>query len=386
MAYGKITKLFPGGNTAKGFYSFYDHIIEDDATRIFILKGGPGTGKSTFMRVIGETLLKRGFDVEFHYCSSDNNSLDGICIPAIRVAVVDGTAPHVVDPKNPGAVDEIIHLGDFWDKDKLLAVKQQIRQSNVRIGRFFRIAYHQLAEAKVIKDELDSYLEEAANQPRLHELSWKIINRVMEGAPIQFERKPKARHLFATAFTPGGQWHYLDTILQDVGKLFLLTGDASGLASDIVRNVAEAARKKGVDTSVFHCPLAPDNIDLVILPQQACAVMKEIPGIDFKAQNVPSITQVESYNLNRYLNESILTVYAQEIENARTRLTAAINRAIKYITKAKAEHDHMENYYIPAMDFAAVNAKRDEILARVLKYAAAPFNTPDTSIAKEINP
>jgi len=96
MAKGKLIKLFPGGNTPYGFYSFYDYIIEKDAARIFILKGGPGVGKSTFMHKIGEAMLEKGFDVEFHCCSSDNGSLDGICIPAIRVALIDGTAPQSV--------------------------------------------------------------------------------------------------------------------------------------------------------------------------------------------------------------------------------------------------------------------------------------------------
>jgi len=30
----------------------------------------------------------------------------------------------------------------------------------------------------------------------------------------------------------------------------------------------------------------------------------------------------------------------------------------------------MESFYIPAMNFDAINAKREEILARILKYAA----------------
>lgn len=93
---GRLKKMFPGGNTCRGFYSFYDHIIEPDATHIFVIKGGPGVGKSTFMRKTGEELLTRGFDVEFHCCSSDNNSLDGIVVPAIKVALIDGTAPHRV--------------------------------------------------------------------------------------------------------------------------------------------------------------------------------------------------------------------------------------------------------------------------------------------------
>jgi len=45
------------------------------------------------MRKIGEEMLERGYDVEFHCCSSDNGSLDGVVIPAIKVAMLDGTAP-----------------------------------------------------------------------------------------------------------------------------------------------------------------------------------------------------------------------------------------------------------------------------------------------------
>lgn len=94
MPKGKLKKVFPGGNTSQGFYSFYDYIIDQqEANRIFVIKGGPGVGKSTFMRKIGEAMLERGYDVEFHCCSSDNDSLDGIVIPAIKVALLDGTAP-----------------------------------------------------------------------------------------------------------------------------------------------------------------------------------------------------------------------------------------------------------------------------------------------------
>ena len=91
---GRIRRLIPGGNTSKGFYSYYDNIIEKDANRIFILKGGPGTGKSSLMKKIAKEMLEKGYEVEYHHCSSDNNSIDGIVIPKLRVAMIDGTAPH----------------------------------------------------------------------------------------------------------------------------------------------------------------------------------------------------------------------------------------------------------------------------------------------------
>ncbi len=93
---GKAKRVFPGGNTSKGFFSYYDYLIEKDANRIFVIKGGPGVGKSSMMKKIGKEMIDRGYDVEFHHCSSDNNSIDGIVIPKLKVAMVDGTAPHLI--------------------------------------------------------------------------------------------------------------------------------------------------------------------------------------------------------------------------------------------------------------------------------------------------
>ena len=39
MGKGTVRKLYPGGNTSKGFYSFYDNIIANDKEeRLIILK------------------------------------------------------------------------------------------------------------------------------------------------------------------------------------------------------------------------------------------------------------------------------------------------------------------------------------------------------------
>ena len=45
---GKLREFFPGGNTSLGFYSFYDFIIDPDATRVFVLGIGPGVEQIYF--------------------------------------------------------------------------------------------------------------------------------------------------------------------------------------------------------------------------------------------------------------------------------------------------------------------------------------------------
>ena len=119
MSKPKEINLFPGSNTSKGFYSFYRYILtQDNANRILCLKGGPGTGKSSLMKKVGKYFFAKGYNIEYHHCSSDSNSLDGIVVKELNVAILDGTSPHIVDPITPGAVDEIINLGDALDIDK----------------------------------------------------------------------------------------------------------------------------------------------------------------------------------------------------------------------------------------------------------------------------
>ena len=73
---------FPGGNTAGGFCSHFGDILPAPMQRrMFYLKGGPGVGKSTLMRRVGEAAEKAGLEVEYFHCSSDPDSLDAVCLP-----------------------------------------------------------------------------------------------------------------------------------------------------------------------------------------------------------------------------------------------------------------------------------------------------------------
>jgi hypothetical protein len=365
---GRVKHVFPGGNTSIGFYSYYHHVIASDATRIFVLKGGPGVGKSTFMRKIGDAMLARGFDVEHHHCSSDNNSLDGLVVPAVGVALLDGTTPHIVDPVTPGAVDEIIHLGDYWDEAKLRANKEQILATHRRLGRRFAIAYSHLAEAKVIRNEMESYVTESMNFTRVNKLTAELIQDVLAQAPGRYHVDPKARHLFYSAISPNGVVHYIGSLLQDVKQMYLIKGRPGSGRSTLVEAVARAAHARGLDTEVFHCAFEPHRVDLVVIPAVGAAVLKDVEEIGFQPGSVPGL-RVSVYNLDVHLNREALARYRAELASAQERFTAALNRAISHIAKAKQTHDHLESFYIPAMNFAAVEARRKEILERILGYA-----------------
>ena len=92
-------QYFLGGNTPAGFYSLYHQLSDPTRMRaLYIVKGGPGSGKSTLMRRVERHAQAAGLEAEEVLCSGDPDSLDAVMIPELGAALVDGTAPQGVVP------------------------------------------------------------------------------------------------------------------------------------------------------------------------------------------------------------------------------------------------------------------------------------------------
>jgi hypothetical protein len=175
---GKVRHYFPGNNTPEGFFSYYDYILKQwEADKIWCIKGGPGVGKSTFMRKIGETMLNEGHDVDFLHCSSDSDSLDGIVLRDKKIAMVDGTRPHIVDPINPGAVDTIINLGEFWNEMEIRKNRITLINTNEQLKSIFSYAYNYLAAAEKMYDNVSKAEAQRIKNVELYKIAAWIIGK-----------------------------------------------------------------------------------------------------------------------------------------------------------------------------------------------------------------
>lgn len=364
---GRRKKVFPGGNTSQGFYSFYDYIIDQqEANRVFVIKGGPGVGKSTFMRGIAEALLEKGYDVEYHCCSSDNGSLDGVVITDLKVALLDGTTPHIVDPKYPGVVDEIIHLGDHWNVDGLKSNRQKILTSTKELGRLFQRAYAYLAAAKIFLNEVRFYYAGtgAFNTGRFDRMVLDLVHEIFEGTVRQSDN-PKVRRLFATAITPDGPVSHLNSIMDGIGKRYIIEGDDGTGKNVLVERLMEVAMMRGFDVEVYHCSLEPESIDHLVIPGLDIAIVNSVEPHDFRSRQGDVVIDTMEC-----VNPIISEKYLAERNTARIMYRRCMEQAIFFIKQAKVEHDRMEAYYAPFMDFKAIDARREKTLARILDLAA----------------
>lgn len=358
-----IKKMFPGAVTYQGFYSYYNFMIEPNARHIYVIKGGPGVGKSTFMKKLGQEMLEAGYDIEYHCCSSDNSSIDGLVIPALGVALLDGTAPHVVDPKNPGAVDEIINLGEYWNEPMIRQFKKEIMSCNHQVSRTFQAAYFSLKEAKNAMDEWEFYIEPYQNWSDINKLLLKVEKDLFKTLP---KGTGKTRHLFAWAHTPQGKTQYIDSLLHGMKTLYILSGQPGTGKSTFLAKVADRAHMKGLSTEVYHSTLEPEKLDLVILPELEAALVISSEHYSYTPDFKGNIILLD---FDSSLDIPALKPYTEDIASCRDRINQSLERALNNSKRAKELHDLMETYYIPAMNFAEIDNKRTSILHSILAIA-----------------
>jgi nucleoside-triphosphatase THEP1 len=362
MARGTERHAYAGGNTGDGFHSFYDQIAPADARRVIILKGGPGVGKSTLMRQVGQHMQDQGYSVEYFHCSADINSLDGVRIPALEVTIMDGTAPHIVDPKYPGAVDEIIHLGDFWLEASIHNHKQQIMATSAAISRQYARAYRFLAAAKIVKQDTRALNREGFHVGRVNETAASLIQSIFGHRPVSTD-VGRVRRLFASAITANGLLNHLDNLMTPLKHKYILLGSPGIGKSAVIDKVIGAAVERGFAVEAFHCALEPSRVEHVIIPALNVAVISADEWHMYAASDAISI------NFDQFRHVEAVKKNARNLAENAQLINDLLNRAIACLAEAKTLHDQLEEYYVPNMDFTGVETLRAQLIERILSYA-----------------
>lgn len=361
VSMASIKNYYAGGNTFLGFYSLYEDIFRG-LKRLYIIKGGPGTGKSSLMRSIGFETNEKGYDIEFFHCSSDNDSLDGLIIPGLGVGIVDGTAPHIVDPKYPGAVDKIINLGEYWDENNLRQQKSSIIRINNEISDNFKMAYKNLNDAKIIHDEWEEIYLSAMDFTKADSITQNLLSSIFDEALVN-ESNPSIRKLFFGAATPLGAVNFIENITGDINKRYIVKGRPGSGKSTMMKKVGKRAEELGLSVEYFPCGFDPHSLDMVIIPALSIAVL------DGTSPHVINSSRSNDEVIDMYklcIDNDIEKSKENELRTIEQRYKLKMTIATNYIKEAKRLHDLLEKYYIESMDFIKVEKKKKELIEEIL--------------------
>ena len=359
MSNGMVRKLYPGGNTSKGFYSFYDNIIaKEKDERLIILKGGPGVGKSSFMKRIGQYFYEQGYDIEYLYCSSDNDSLDGVKIPELGYAVIDGTAPHVVDPKTPGAVDEILNFGEFWDEERIGLHKEQIIQTSAQVSGCFTRAYRFLQAAHSIYEDVRYLYESSLEEMKLHTYAMKLSKELLDGKENN-GHIGRVRKMFLSAITPKGLKNYLDTAAQG-RKVYVINSTLGGMEDRLLEQLKETLRVHGLDLECCYCAFNPSKLEHLVIPKLGVAIITK------NEYHHPDLIGATEIDLDEFYRPDVMIHYSERLTEDKKYFDDLMDCAIQNIQQAKSLHDQLEEYYVPNIDFSQIDRCFEKVVQKMM--------------------
>ncbi len=335
LNYGYDTAYFAAANGYSGFRSLFGDIFRSESyERIFVLKGGPGTGKSTLMKGLLKHAGKR-YTRTAIFCSSDPDSLDGVILEhnGRRIAVLDGTAPHERDAVIPGAIDEIINLGEGFRGELLRERREEILRLNEHKRAAYKSAYSYLNAAgciwntkRIVFSDNTSYTEAENEAKGLFE---KISN----------SKNGTVRYLYIASFGRRGYYKLEQNTQQSVGaeKCEIRLSGGYDREQKIMKILARELDKSHLAATVYLLPLDSSVIEKI-----------EIANCTFIAADLPTASVCDA-----------ACKQERELYDIHRRL---LDMAKQQFALASEHHFALEDIYKSTVDFT-VNDRIFEKLA-----------------------
>lgn len=330
-------KYFAAANTVDGFKSYYAEIF-GKCDRVYIIKGGSGTGKSRFMRECADA-LGEGHEVEYFYCSFDPHSLDGIIIDG-EIAIIDGTAPHVYEPTMPGAREDIVDLGSFWDSARLREGREKLEELIIKKKSCFERAYSYLGalgQLDTVKQNLVArYLDEA----KVSAAASKLVSS------LGGEKKKRNEIRIISALGRSGKTHFdtYESLAKNVYRIY----DGEGAAHVLLSKIIDEASRFDMPVCVSYDPLFKKRPNVVLLGETAVVTTDHA-----------DCETMQPYFADGFCSETEKILRINKIQNA------LISEATDEFERASRIHFDIESIYVRAMDFNQKEKFTKEFLERL---------------------
>lgn len=348
--------FFLGANSYSGFKSLFNEIYnptKDD--KLIILKGGPGTGKSTIMKKVADAAEELNYTVEINPCSSDPESLDGVSINEKNFKVVDGTAPHIMEPKYPGVCENIINLGECWNNDKLNCLCDEIKEATDINRMYHTKSSLNLKAAALIENEIDSiasgFIDYDKIQRTITRLCKTYINKNSAG---------ELKKRFLSSVTPNGI--YVNDSINHFADKTIVINSKIGLASKLIINgIYDYIKENGINAIALISPTSAniDEAEHIIMPHDGISILISNDYHSFNSE-FKTINESQFYSPTEYKNNKNKLNF---LNKAKKKL---IDASIEQLQQAKTTHDLLEEYYINAMDFEKINTITESIIEKII--------------------
>lgn len=341
--------LFPGAMGPEGFISCFDHLLPDaQLRRRIILKGGPGVGKSTFMRRIHAALCEHGEPSTLYFCSGDPDSLDAVAIEHAGLLILDGTAPHIVDPVIPGARDSIVNLGACLNEAAMRPRLAHIRTCMNDHTAATRRARAFLRAACALEQDASALIASCCDATRMELMTRTLVSAVL-CITGEASEAPFSRPVITDAVTPKGELCLLGE--NAARRIIRLLGPSGMDFTPVLKALGSAALAAGYCTEEHLCPTMPSRL-----------LHLGIPALHTLVTTSEFLPSEQSFDFAACIPAGALLRHECALDQLLAAAKQHRRQAVSALAQAKQLHDELETFYVPNMDFARWQSLFDQTL------------------------
>lgn len=342
---GKIHSFFITALTSQGLRSLAQEALRG-IDHLFVLQGRSGRTKTAILRRISKEVVGKGHDVELLCSSMDSVLLEGLIVPTLRMAIVDGPTCLVDRTRGQGLE---IDLDVYCDRQKLQARRAEIESAEAEVTAHLDQATAHFKRAKQLHDQVEAHhvpgLDFAKADAKAEALMAEIFTGVGEGTG-----KPQVRSFFAVAWFPdtGSMVDFRLQATDDCSRRYILKGKPGTGKAVLARKIANAANERGYDTVLYNCNRDPNSLDGVVIPALSTAILDGTPAHTLEPQRPGDkiVDMLECANLEHVDQEAI-----QTLQSRKQRISTGTQ---KHLAAANEARRRLESLYAEVMDDAAI--------------------------------
>ena len=328
-------KYFAASNSSDGFCSYYGEIFNPQRLyKIYVIKGGSGTGKAFFMKEVAKCAELNGFSVKYIYCSSDAVSLDGIIINESKIAVLDGTAPHIYEPKYIGAVECFVNLAEFLDEKVLASSRRVIENISGEKKRGFERVYRELRAYREISENISDLVLPCVKLEKIRKYAGRFADGLKKEEGIE-------EHLLTRAIGMRGLSSF-DTYYENA-KIYYEINDYFETAHFMMNEIYSSLKEKKINLRVSNNPIIKERLD---------ALSTKESGLTFEINNRMD-DSVRSINMRRFVDGGGVSKIRKQYRSLARVRDHLLSLALDEFENIKKYHFILEEIYGSAMNFEA---------------------------------
>ncbi|ONI44185.1 hypothetical protein AN641_08050 [Candidatus Epulonipiscioides gigas] len=355
-----IKHIFASSNTDKGIRSLSvvsDKLEQLDSSKLYILKGAFGTGKSSFIKRLANFLVDKGYNVIFYHNPINPSIIDSIFIPNIQILIITTNSMDINSTILPGnLIDFDLFLEkDITSEDRTFilslfnSVTKNLEKSNLYLqgAKAIYSTCIKTAENGILKNAKRKY-----ENARIKNISQLISEKDKIGY---------CTYLYSYALTSYGVVDYIHTLISKSKTIYLIRENLICQSKDLMKRLHDLFLHNGYNIICSISPFDENKIEDIIVPELSLSIAVS------NTFRKPKIFPTDIFDFNHCVDYEVLDPIANEFDDDFNLFLSLLDKSYNSINNASKNINKIKEYYAHYMNFDKVDELFEILSSKIIE-------------------